>query len=59
MPSGAAHDAQVLAQIMPAGMVFIPSSNGISHSFDEDSHEEDIITGCQVLLDAVLERFEV
>ncbi len=55
MPSGAAHDAQNLANHIPTGMLFIPSVNGISHSFEEDSHEEDIILGCQVLADAVAE----
>ncbi len=53
MPSGAAHDAQIMASRMPAAMLFIPSINGISHSFEENSHEHDIITGCQVMADAV------
>jgi len=34
-------------------MLFIPSINGISHNFDEDSHEGDIISGCEVLTSAV------
>ncbi|MDJ0777266.1 MAG: hydantoinase/carbamoylase family amidase [Gammaproteobacteria bacterium] len=55
MPSGAAHDAQVLATRMPAGMLFIPSIGGISHDFTEDSHEEDIVLGCEVLADAVVD----
>ena len=55
MPSGAAHDAQVLAAHMPAGMLFIPSIGGISHDFAEDSREEDIVLGCQVLAQAALE----
>ena len=53
MPSGAAHDAQIMATRLPTAMLFIPSINGISHSFDEDSHESDIIVGCQVMADAV------
>ena len=53
MPSGAVHDAQVLAMHMPAGMLFIPSIGGISHDFTEDSREEDIVLGCQVLAEAV------
>ena len=52
MPSGAAHDAQVLARRMPSAMLFIPSINGISHSFDEDSHEADIVLGSQVMATA-------
>ena len=59
MPSGAAHDAQILAQIMPAAMLFIPSIGGVSHSFAEDSHQSDIVAGCQVMLDAVVERFSI
>jgi len=52
MPSGAAHDAQVLAVRMPAGMLFIPSIGGISHDFTEDSREDDIVLGCEVLAEA-------
>ena len=33
-------------------MLFIPSIGGISHDFAEDSHEEDIALGCQVLATA-------
>jgi N-carbamoyl-L-amino-acid hydrolase len=58
MPSGAAHDAQVLAAHMPAGMLFIPSIGGISHDFAEDSHEDDIVLGCQVLAEAVLQLLD-
>ncbi len=54
MPSGAAHDAQVLAMRMPAAMLFIPSIGGISHDFAEDSHADDIVLGCEVLADAVV-----
>jgi N-carbamoyl-L-amino-acid hydrolase len=54
MLSGAAHDAQVLAAYMPAGMLFIPSIGGISHDFAEDSRDDDIVLGCQVLAEAVL-----
>ena len=52
MPSGAYHDAGVLQEVMPSGMLFIPSIGGISHDFAENSHEEDIVLGCQVLADA-------
>jgi len=55
MPSGAAHDAQVLARHMPAGMLFIPSIGGVSHDFSEDSHEADIVLGCEVLAQAAIE----
>ena len=55
MPSGAAHDAQILAAHLPAGMLFVPSIGGISHDFAEDTDEQDIILGCEVLADAVLQ----
>lgn len=53
MPSGASHDAQVLAAHLPAAMLFIPSIGGISHDFAEDSHADDIVLGCEVLFSAV------
>jgi len=55
MPSGAGHDAQVFAALMPAGMLFVPSIGGISHHWSEDTAEEDILTGAQVFTDAVAE----
>lgn len=58
MPSGAAHDAQVLAAHLPTGMLFIPSIGGISHDFAEDSREEDIVLGCEVLARAALQLLE-
>ncbi|HEX3349246.1 MAG TPA: Zn-dependent hydrolase [Acetobacteraceae bacterium] len=53
MPSGAGHDAQMLARVMPAGMLFVPSIGGISHHWSEDTKEDDIVLGCQVMADAV------
>jgi beta-ureidopropionase / N-carbamoyl-L-amino-acid hydrolase len=52
MPSGAGHDAQILAGIMPSGMLFVPSIRGISHHYDEDTRDEDLVLGCQVFVDA-------
>jgi N-carbamoyl-L-amino-acid hydrolase len=52
MPSGAGHDAQILARGLPAGMLFIPSIGGISHDIAEDTAEEDIVRGCRVLATA-------
>jgi N-carbamoyl-L-amino-acid hydrolase len=52
MPSGAGHDAQLLALRMPAAMLFVPSIGGISHHHAEDTREEDIVLGCAVLADA-------
>ncbi|MGG7644740.1 hydantoinase/carbamoylase family amidase [Rhodovulum sp. YNF3179] len=52
MPSGALHDAASVARLMPAGMLFVPSIGGISHSFDEDTGEGDLVTGLRVLAGA-------
>lgn len=54
MPSGAGHDAQDMARIGPAGMIFIPSIGGISHSPKEFSRPKDIENGANVLLGAVM-----
>jgi allantoate deiminase/N-carbamoyl-L-amino-acid hydrolase len=54
MPSGAFHDSLMLAGAFPCGMIFIPSINGVSHSPEEFSSEEDIQKGCDVLLKTVL-----
>ena len=51
MPSGAGHDAQVLATIMPAGMLFVPSIGGISHHWNENTDDADIITGAEVFVE--------
>jgi N-carbamoyl-L-amino-acid hydrolase len=51
MPSGAGHDAQVVAQIMPAAMLFTPSIGGVSHHWAEDTKEEDLALGIEVLAD--------
>ena len=52
MPSGAGHDAQVLATIMPAGMLFVPSIGGVSHHWSENTADADIVTGAEVFVDA-------
>ncbi|MCY4067622.1 MAG: Zn-dependent hydrolase [Acidimicrobiaceae bacterium] len=54
MPSGAGHDAQIFAGICPAGMVFVPSVNGISHNPAEHTEPEELIAGADVLLNTVL-----
>jgi beta-ureidopropionase / N-carbamoyl-L-amino-acid hydrolase len=51
MPSGAGHDAPVLATIMPAGMLFVPSIGGISHHWSENTANADIVTGAQVFVE--------
>lgn len=52
MPSGALHDASNIAALMPVGMVFVPSIDGISHAFEEDTDEDDLVTGLKVLAQA-------
>jgi beta-ureidopropionase / N-carbamoyl-L-amino-acid hydrolase len=52
MPSGAGHDAQILAQRLPSAMLFVPSIGGISHHYAENTRDEDIVLGCQILADA-------
>ena len=54
MPSGAGHDAQVLATIMPAGMLFVPSIGGISHHWTENTDDADIVRGAEVFVEACL-----
>ncbi|MCY7349582.1 MAG: Zn-dependent hydrolase [Cytophagaceae bacterium] len=54
MQSGAGHDSQEMAQIAPAGMIFIPSVGGISHSPKEFSKGVDIGNGANVLLQTLL-----
>ncbi len=54
LASGAGHDAQSLAQICPAGMIFIPSVGGFSHSPREESLWEDCLQGANVLLQTAL-----
>ena len=55
MPSGAGHDAQMMAQLGPMGMIFVPSVGGVSHSPRELTSWEDCANGANVLLAAVLD----
>ena len=43
MPSGAGHDAQTIALVMPAAMLFVPSIGGLSHVFDENTDDDDLV----------------
>jgi N-carbamoyl-L-amino-acid hydrolase len=52
MPSAAGHDAAILSERMPAGMMFIPSLGGISHHWAEDTKEDDIVLGARIFADA-------
>jgi N-carbamoyl-L-amino-acid hydrolase len=55
MPSGAGHDAGAMASAVPAGMLFVPSRDGVSHSPLEHTDDRFLIQGCRLLLEAVLE----
>ena len=55
LPSGAGHDAQMMARLGPIGMIFVPSLAGISHSPRELSRFEDCAQGADVLLGTILE----
>ena len=59
MPSGAGHDAQMMARICPTGMIFVPSLDGISHNPAEHTDERDLIAGTQLLSDTMLALTEV
>lgn len=54
MYSGAGHDAQYVATVMPANMIFVPSVNGLSHTETEKTKIEDCWNGANVLLNSVL-----
>jgi N-carbamoyl-L-amino-acid hydrolase len=54
LPSGAGHDAQMLARVCPAGMVFVPSERGISHNPAEHTAAADVEAGANVLLQVLL-----
>jgi beta-ureidopropionase / N-carbamoyl-L-amino-acid hydrolase len=54
LPSGAGHDAQMLARLCPAGMVFVPSARGISHNPAEHTDDRDLEAGANVLLHVML-----
>jgi N-carbamoyl-L-amino-acid hydrolase len=52
MPSGALHDATNVSRLMPVAMLFVPSIGGISHAFEEDTDEDDLVAGVRVLAKA-------
>lgn len=54
MPSGAGHDAQIMARLCPAAMIFVPSVNGLSHNPAEFTKDEDLVAGASILLDTLV-----
>ncbi len=57
--SGAGHDAIFLAELGPAGMIFVPCEGGISHNEIENADPGDLAAGCAVLLRAMLAASEI
>ena len=58
MPSGAGHDAQMIARMCPTAMIFVPSHKGLSHNVAEHTDESDLVAGANVLLDVMRELAE-
>lgn len=56
MPSGAGHDAQMLARVCPTSMIFVESVDGLSHNIAEYTRPADITAGANVLLHVVLAK---
>ena len=55
LPSGAGHDAQMMATLMPMGMIFVPSVGGISHSPKELTSWQDCANGANMLFETVMD----
>ena len=55
MPSGAGHDAGLIAPMAPTAMIFVPSVNGISHNVNEYTAPNDLENGANVLLQVLLQ----
>ena len=55
MPSGAGHDANLMATICPVGMLFVPNKDGISHSKEEYTTPEACVNGAKALLQGIIE----
>ncbi len=58
LPSGASHDANYMARVCPAGMIFVPCEKGISHNEAENATPGDLVAGARVLAAALLELAE-
>lgn len=50
LPSGAGHDAQMMAKVCPTGMIFVPNKDGLSHNIEEHAEPENLTAGTNVLL---------
>lgn len=56
MPSAGGHDAKIIAERLPVAMLFVPSIGGISHHWSENTSDEDLVLGAEVLA-AGVERY--
>ncbi len=54
MTSGAGHDAQMMARICPAAMIFVPSKDGVSHNPKEHTNLDDLNAGAEILFQVIL-----
>lgn len=59
LPSGAGHDAQMLARVCPTAMIFTPSHLGISHNPAEHTDDADLVDGTQILLEVMLRLADI
>lgn len=55
IPSGAGHDAMIMGKYVPAGMIFVPSYKGKSHSPEEWTPLPDCVNGIQVLKESLIQ----
>lgn len=55
LPSGAGHDARYIAELAPAGMIFIPCWRGVSHNEAESAELDDMVAGTRVLANTLVE----
>ncbi len=55
LPSGAGHDAQMMARLAPTAMIFTPSRHGVSHNPAEHTDPADLEAGANVLLHTLLQ----
>jgi allantoate deiminase len=55
MPSGAGHDTQLVAMLVPSAMVFVPCKDGVSHDPSEEARSEDAALAAEVMVNAIRE----
>lgn len=53
LKSGPAHDAALIGQGIPAGLIFVPSIDGLSHCAVENTNDSDLIKGLEVYRDVL------